>query len=64
MIPALTLNLIYTTKGRRIIPSLMPNIDMAELGFKNVMINVLMDSDIDGALIKTMGYGLGMLRFF
>ena len=40
--------------------------NMAELGFKNVMMNVLAESDIDGSLIKNMGHGMGMsmLKFF
>lgn len=53
-------------KRQRTIPSLIPNTDMAELGFKNVMINVVTDGDIDGALIKSIEHGMGMsmLRFF
>lgn len=40
--------------------------NMAELGFKNVMMNVLTEDDIDGSLIKHMRHGMGMsmLKFF
>lgn len=40
--------------------------NMAELGYKNVVMNVLSDSDVDGKFIKTMKHGMGMsmLGFF
>lgn len=40
--------------------------NMAELGYRNVVMNVLSESDIDGKFIKTMKHGMGMsmLSFF